>query len=445
MIWTSVPLTILVSSVLGYVWIHHLDPPEAPEIAEQYGLAVTMICVAVTLETFNEVFWIFSQMFLFVKFRSSMEFLYVFGRAVIMIGIVLWFPDKAVVGNSLATVVVVLLQAAAFNTYFYLQIRNRKKTDLPFESLRDLYPSPTDWIHQERLTLTVSFFKQGIFKQLLTEGERYMFTWFSLMTLAQQGIYDVVSSFGAMAARLIFSKVEEAAYFYFSQTVTRGEAKDEAEVKSTAIHLHNLLRAMTLLGLVVCIFGQGFSHALLHLYGGTRLSEGMGPPLLQAQSVFVLFMAVNGITECFAFAAMTSKQVENYNKYLAVMTAIFLSFSYVFAKAFGPVGFVLANCVNFSMRIAHNCRVIRRRFAGQAIDPLLGTIPGSGTMVTLVVSGVVCKASEMLVYDCQSIPHFLAHIAIGGLCFLVTIGQILWSEAFLRDSLVSALKSKKLI
>ena len=173
-----------------------------------------------------------------------------------------------------------------------LQLSEKKETlvaggdgdEMPFTSLVDLYPDPRGGINRERLVLTVSFFKQGVFKQLLTEGERYLFTWFSLISLAQQGVYDVVSSFGAMAARLIFSKVEEAAYFYFSQTVTRGKAKDKAEAATTADRLYQLLRSMTLIGLLVAVFGQFYSHALLHLYGGGRLSQGMGPPLLRGKA-----------------------------------------------------------------------------------------------------------------------------------------------------------------
>ncbi len=40
---------------------------------------------------------------------------------------------------------------------------------------------------QDQFQLAGAFFKQGIVKQLLTEGEKYMFTCFSLMTLTQQG------------------------------------------------------------------------------------------------------------------------------------------------------------------------------------------------------------------------------------------------------------------
>ena len=97
-------------------------------------------------------------------------------------------------------------EPTCFTQIGHEQLREDKKGgegSLPFTSIADLYPDPTAGVNKERLVLTVSFFKQGIFKQLLTEGERYMFTWFSLITLAQQGVYDVVSSFGAMAARWV--------------------------------------------------------------------------------------------------------------------------------------------------------------------------------------------------------------------------------------------------
>ena len=41
----------------------------------------------------------------------------------------------------------------------------------------------------------------GVMKQLLTEGERYLMTFLNLLTLSQQGTYDVVSNLGSLACR----------------------------------------------------------------------------------------------------------------------------------------------------------------------------------------------------------------------------------------------------
>ena len=49
--------------------------------------------------------------------------------------------------------------------------------------------------------MAVSFLGQGVLKQVLTEGERYVMTVLSLLSLAEQGIYDVVSNLGSLAAR----------------------------------------------------------------------------------------------------------------------------------------------------------------------------------------------------------------------------------------------------
>lgn len=67
--------------------------------------------------------------------------------------------------------------------------------------------------------LVCSFFKQGILKQILTEGERYMMTFFDILNFDEQGIYDVVSNLGSLAARFVFLPIEESAYIYFAQTL----------------------------------------------------------------------------------------------------------------------------------------------------------------------------------------------------------------------------------
>ena len=65
--------------------------------------------------------------------------------------------------------------------------------------------------------LTWGFFKQGVLKQLLTEGERYVMTVFSVLTFTEQGVYDVVNNLGSLAARFLFLPIEESSYFYFAQ------------------------------------------------------------------------------------------------------------------------------------------------------------------------------------------------------------------------------------
>lgn len=45
------------------------------------------------------------------------------------------------------------------------------------------------------------------------------------------------------------------------------------------------------------------------LYGGDQLSDGDGPLLMRAQCFYVIFLAVNGITEAYTFASMDDSQL----------------------------------------------------------------------------------------------------------------------------------------
>ena len=66
---------------------------------------------------------------------------------------------------------------------------------------------------------------------------------------------------------------------------------------------------MSLLGLIAVAFGWSFAHLALRLYGGAALADGPAVPLLRAQCAYVLLLAVNGVLECYTFAAMREQQI----------------------------------------------------------------------------------------------------------------------------------------
>jgi oligosaccharide translocation protein RFT1 len=156
--------------------------------------------------------------------------------------------------------------------------------------------------------MTVSL--QGILKQVLTEGERYVMTVFAVLSFAEQGVYDVVNNLGSMAARFIFLPIEESSYFYFAQMLNRQipiENQPRQEIEQVAKVLFKLLRALSLLGAIVVVFGFSYSHLLLHLYGGTTLTEGSGPLLLRTHCLAVCFMVCPKICSefaCFSFCCL---------------------------------------------------------------------------------------------------------------------------------------------
>ena len=81
--------------------------------------------------------------------------------------------------------------------------------------------------------LTWSFFKQSFLKQLLTEGERYVMTFLSVLSFGDQGVYDIVNNLGSMVARFLFLPIEESFYVFFSKVLRRGgDARSQKQVRS---------------------------------------------------------------------------------------------------------------------------------------------------------------------------------------------------------------------
>ena len=118
-------------------------------------------------------------------------------------------------------------------------------------------------------------------------------TVFSVLSFAEQGVYDVVNNLGSMAARFIFLPIEESSYFYFAQMLNRQipiENQPRQEIDQVANVLFKLLRALCLLGAIVVVFGFSYSHLVLHLYGGTTLTEGSGPLLMRTHCLAVCLM-----------------------------------------------------------------------------------------------------------------------------------------------------------
>lgn len=247
--------------------------------------------------------------------------------------------------------------------------------------------------------LVLSFVKQGALKQVLTEGERYVMSVSPVLSFSQQATYDVVNNMGSLAARFIFRPIEDSSFFYFTQTIAREvELKDQKEekVKEASEVLKNVCKGVTSIGLIGFVFGQSYSGTLLLLYGGQDfVASGLPELLLRWHAFAIVLLAVNGITEGYMFATNTSKQIDTYNYYMAIFSVTFLVLSYQLTNFFGAVGFILANCFNMLFRISYSLSYIGKQYKNLNMNPLEGLVPGKIFATMLVVSGIVCKASEV--------------------------------------------------
>uniref|UniRef100_S4R933 Protein RFT1 homolog n=1 Tax=Petromyzon marinus TaxID=7757 RepID=S4R933_PETMA len=224
-------------------------------------------------------------------------------------------------------------------------------------------------------------------------------TFFNVLNFGDQGIYDVVNNLGSMVPRFVFLPIEDSFYVFFARSLIRGKIamqQNEDDIAIMAKVLQSLLKLVLLIGVTVLTFGFSYSYLALDLYGGSLLSSsGAGPMLLRWYSAYVLFLALNGITECFVFAAMEQSEVDRYNMRLLFLSVVFLVLSYALTRAFGSVGFVLANCLNMALRLASSLKFIAAYFRDTPHEPLAALRPNLALAFTFLCSWAITAYSEV--------------------------------------------------
>ena len=155
-------------------------------------------------------------------------------------------------GHALASILYVLGYYLAFKMIIATNKMDNNQ-DFPFRDLAQLLPSPPSQfsVDPEQRRVASSFVGQAMVKQVLTDCKKYVMTIFNLLTLSEQGIFDVVSNLGSLAARFIFRPIEESSYFFFSQLWTRGQScedQNQENCEKVKTGLYRLLRLMMYLG-----------------------------------------------------------------------------------------------------------------------------------------------------------------------------------------------------
>ncbi|CDW53337.1 protein RFT1 [Trichuris trichiura] len=265
--------------------------------------------------------------------------------------------------------------------------------------------------------------RHGVAKQFLTEGERYMMTFFNLLSFTDQGVLNVIYNLGSLFPRILLAPLEESAYAYFSQHVERGKTiRFQNEKTSLSVHqtLCNLLKLVSLIGLAVVIFGQSYSYTFLKMYAGERLCNSAGPLLLKYFSTYIWLLAINGITECFMFASMQNRQLDRHRYSMLHFCIVYLLSSFILCRIFGSVGFILANCINIAFRIIYSFRFIHYFYQGGGDRfrfPALSILPNSS------VQGIL-----LIIFCCEGFFNTFTHVTIGVLLLFATAMTTLIQE-----------------
>ncbi|XP_013185969.2 protein RFT1 homolog [Amyelois transitella] len=441
-IWLSMPISCVLSLIFVYIWLNWL-PLSSPEHISQYTFGCWSVALSCVLELCGANLVLIAQLYCFIKLKVALDTLYIFIRSVIFVTIIVYNRSLALIAFSVAQVASIGIIVVCYYIFFYWYINNKplyakgalkskfvpdrilqqlynNMDDFQFTSLTDFFPkylgSVNSTFNKKLNTLTISFAKQGIVKQLLTEGEKYVMSVSPVMSFSEQATYDVVNNLGSLAARFIFRPIEDSSYFYFTQMVSRElplHKQDQHKIQESCTVLSQICKAVGSIGLLVLVFGQSYSQTLLTLYGGEAfVASGLPVQLLRSHCLAIVLLAINGITECYTFATMTSAELNKYNYWMVFFSICFLILSYGLTYIFGPVGFIVSNCINMFARIMHSIHFINHKYKDTGYKPLEGLNVGKIFLLTLFIAGCVCKVSE----NKFSKSSVILHIAIGAVC-----------------------------
>uniref|UniRef100_A0A8C9W411 Protein RFT1 homolog n=1 Tax=Scleropages formosus TaxID=113540 RepID=A0A8C9W411_SCLFO len=438
------PLGSLWAFALGSVWLWLLEAPDSHSVPH-YAPAVGLFGLAALQELLAEPLWVLAQAHMFVRLKVVAESLAMVARCALTAVLLLSAPQLGLYIFCAAQLVYTGTLVLCYAVYFlhFLGSAEAKRMCFPLHRAGELLPSTLNGEAISMHSVCSGF-------SVVFSGERYVMTFLNVLSFGDQGVYDIVNNLGSMVARFVFLPIEESFYIFFAKVLERGQkVRDQRQdnVAMAAEVLECLLKLVLVIGLIITVFGYSYSDLALDIYGGSLLSSGTGPSLLRCYSFYVLLLAVNGVTECFTFAAMSKEEVERYNVAMLALSVSFLVLSYFLTWWQGSVGFVLANCLNMALRIVHSLLYIRRYFEGSPWAPLNGLLPSPLLLFALGLSGVISCLSEATFCCDRGWLFRLVHVAVGAGCLLGVLASVLLSETrlvrFLHAQLLSRYTKKE--
>ncbi|GBG25680.1 Protein RFT1-like [Hondaea fermentalgiana] len=436
--WAATPL-----ACQWFIW--SADAAALEKISMQdYRQSIWIVGLAIVTELLSEPMFVAAQGQLAYGRRSAIEALAVTARCLVTIGLVLAAKMglQAFAFGYVAYAATLLL---GYTAYFAQASRttgqNQELSPIwALHGLEDL--KPTDWLRvrdADLFQLAASMSLQQVWKLVLAEGEKMV-----MVTLAtdasDQAVYALVFNLGSLVARFVFLPIEEAAFAVFGKLndlAKHGNTFADAPQSTTArisprVLVALLCRAMTLLGLVFVAFGPSYAHFLIHFLYGERWSEHTtAPQVLGYYCVYVLVLAVNGVTEAYVHATANDATLRRFNGWLFVFSVVYLASAAALVQYRAP-GLILANSINMAMRIVFSVRYIVAT-SGSSVTELF---PAATSLAAFALAAIATHLSAGNLYaNFASWSRAAAHIGVGAsaLISLVAFLGLFAERPFVRE------------
>jgi oligosaccharide translocation protein RFT1 len=288
----------------------------------------------------------------------------------------------------------------------------------------------------ELARLTWAFTGQSLLKLVLTEGEKSVLALVNRARPDQQGVFALVSNLGSLVARMVLQPLEESSYNDLSALLARdpqGRPLGANHALQALALVALLLKLVGLMALSFVSFGPNYSFVLFDVVYGAAWSASEAPSLLSWYCVYLMFIAVNGISEAFLAAAVSESELKGgYNRWLVVCSTLYVVGAALLLRI-GLVGAVLANCLNMAARIWYSAAFFGRFCVEHQVArpwSALGeaSLPPLEVFAAFAAAALATRLSfdALHVSSCGRLfPCYAAHVTVGAVALLLVAAVVL--------------------
>lgn len=367
-----IPFLIGIPISIGIIgWQFHSDTfNEVTNMASSFGYTLALYWLLTIVELLVEPIYAINQYTLNFGKRSKYESLAVVLRCLVTVTMVYYVGglDETLkngilllgfgAGQFVYSLTLFICYLSDFKSY---PNNTLKITNLKLEN------GESEWFDSEVTRFWKISFIQMIFKQILTEGDKFIINTF--FSTDQRGVYSVMNNYGSIIVRLLFQPIEESVRLTFTRLLGLKSKQNLADASKTIKYL-----LIFYLHFSILIFLAGYYNAsfLLKILLGGKSSNWLNTGLFELFPYYIAyipFLAFNGVVEAFFSAAASSKETKSYSYFMSYLSVLILILMYLFIQYYqlGIFGLILANSINMVLRICYCASFICKYFSTQGI------------------------------------------------------------------------------
>jgi oligosaccharide translocation protein RFT1 len=196
-----------------------------------------------------------------------------------------------------------------------------------------------------------------------------------------------------------------------------------------------VMRVVIFVGLVFMTFGVLYSPAATRLLFFNKEALPGFSNQLAAYSVYVFFMALNGVSEAFSTGAANENRLANASFHLVGAGIVTAITAFLTVPRYGvAVGIIFANCANMAARtissLVYIASLLRDKGGSETnvhnvIDLLRLVSPSFLTLVAFIPTVFACWAAQKAFDDGHNVKGLFASIGVGGVSGIILL-SVAW-------------------